>query len=999
MDIRLLGAVQLVTADSVVEVGPPQRCLVLAALAVAAGKPVATEVLLSRVWGDDRPEQARRTLHVHISVLRGLLARHSGDAVAIVSRAGGYVLDLDADHVDLFRLRRIVQQARTDAGRRLALLREAVGMWRGEPLAGLRSAWAVGVRRTLRHEHKETVIAWSVAELSAGNAVAVVEPLTDLAGTDLSDQRLVATLMRALHAVGDTQEALALYQSAYERIVRDDGLTVGPELTRVQLGILRGDMDSGTSIPTAHRSNSPVQVGTIPPRADSFQERAIAKALSQAATPGRTTVLTQVVAGLGGVGKTQLAAEFARRLLDGGDADLVLWISAVSRDSVVSGYVQAGTDLELGPGDEEPERTAGRLLAWLATTSRRWLVVLDDLAGPADIRDLWPPDRPTGRTVVTTRRRDADLLAGRVLMEVNVFTEAEAVGYVTRKLKSRPHLADDVRGVVADLDALPLALGHAAAYMIDLELPCSAYRVRFADRRRGLAELFPHPDTLYEGNSRTVATTWTLSIDAADQLPPAGIARPLLAIISALNPNGIPEAVLTAPSAEAYLAAQCGRMPSHTDIRDGLRGLHRFHLVTHENGVIRIHALVQRAVRESLSEVQSTAVARASADAILEIWPTIDTLDGQLLRANAMALQHNWSAAIWDPQRGIHPVMTRTMTSLGAAVQLDEAIRLCKQLNRHALEYIGPQHPDTLALRNQLATWLGDAGHTQEAVVALSELVPDIISALGRDHPTAITARCNLGYQWGQAGYPEKAVTVLTEALADQERVLGPGTLPVLHTRHQIVYWRSKTENTAKLVGQLEELLRLTTPILGPEHREIFELRGTLASFRAEIVGHAQSAAEMREVLDDMRRALGPTHRDVSVLRLNLADRQRLAGDLTTALAGLQELLTERIRSHGPYHRDTIATHHCLSHVLTDLGDYPQAATELAEVVEGMRRMVGPLHQDTLRRRYELGLLWARTGEHRAAADLLVEVLAAQRNVLGDAHPDVAATREALTQL
>jgi hypothetical protein len=73
--------------------------------------------------------------------------------------------------------------------------------------------------------------------------------------------------------------------------------------------------------------------------------------------------------------------------------------------------------------------------------------------------------------------------------------------------------------VVEDLGALPLALAHAAAYMLDLELPCSAYRVRFADRHRKPAELFPDEGTLYEGNSRTVATTWHLSIDAADWLP------------------------------------------------------------------------------------------------------------------------------------------------------------------------------------------------------------------------------------------------------------------------------------------------------------------------------------------------------------------------------------------------------------------------------------------------------------------------------------------------
>jgi len=766
-------------------------------------------------------------------------------------------------------------------------------------------------------EDKEAIVAWASAELSTGDAAAVVESLRVLARGNLQDQRLVTALMRALYVTGKPHEALALYKSAYDQIVRNHGLEIGPEMTRVQLGILRGDLEVQAHTRTTSRGqapSTPLMVGNLPPRADSFQDRAASETLRRATGPGQTTVLTQVVAGLGGVGKTQLAAEFARQLWNAGELDLMLWASALSRDSVVSGYVQAGVDLALGPENEAPERTAARLLAWLANTQQRWLIVLDDLAGPADIRDLWPPDRPNGRTVVTTRRRDADLLAGRNLVEVSVFTETEAVEYVSRKLQARPRLADDVLGIVTDLDALPLALGHAAAYMIDLDLP-SAYRARFSDRRRRLAALFPDPDTIYDGYAHTVATTWTLSIEAADRLPPVGIARPLLAVVSALNPNGIPEEVLAAPAAKKYLAERVSGQPDWADIRDGLRGLHRFHLVTHKNDIIRVHALVQRAVREELGELQSTAVARASADALLEIWPTNDNDAGQLLRANAMALQDNWPAAIWDRTRGMHPVMIRTIESLGTAVQLDEAIRLCRKLSQQAIEYFGASHPDTLTLRNQLATWLGDAGQTQEAITSLGSLISDVTATLGRDHQMAITARHNLGYQWGQAGYPEKAVAELTIVQADQVRVLGPEDPAVLTTRNQLVYWRAKAGDTTDAVTELEALVTLATRILGAEHRETFELRNALADHRAASVGNAQSAIEMQEVLDDMRRALGPEHRDVSVLRNNLAMRQWEAGDAATAAAALQELLTERIKSHGPYHRDTVATRHGLSKV------------------------------------------------------------------------------------
>ncbi|MGH3941281.1 MAG: AfsR/SARP family transcriptional regulator [Pseudonocardiaceae bacterium] len=144
--------------------------------------------------------------------------------------------------MDLFRVRQLLEEARTaEDDRQLLLLREAVRLWHGEPLAGLASQWADRVRQSWRQEHKEAVVAWASAELHAENAAVVIEPLWDLARDDLYHQRLVTALMQALYATGKPRQALALYQSAYDQIVKNAGLEIGPEMVRVQLGILRGD--------------------------------------------------------------------------------------------------------------------------------------------------------------------------------------------------------------------------------------------------------------------------------------------------------------------------------------------------------------------------------------------------------------------------------------------------------------------------------------------------------------------------------------------------------------------------------------------------------------------------------------------------------------------------------------------------------------------------------------------------------------------------------------
>ncbi len=132
----------------------------------------------------------------------------------------------------------------------------------------------------------------------------------------------------------------------------------------------------------------PHQVGVLPPRARWFQRRA--EAVAGAAAPCR------ILTGMGGAGKTQLAADHAHAAWESGDLDVLVWIGAATRSAVVAGFAQAGVELcRADPGD--PEQAARAFLAWLRPRaggrSCRWLVVLDDITDPGDMRGLWP--RPT----------------------------------------------------------------------------------------------------------------------------------------------------------------------------------------------------------------------------------------------------------------------------------------------------------------------------------------------------------------------------------------------------------------------------------------------------------------------------------------------------------------------------------------------------------------------------------------------------------------------------
>ncbi len=245
----LLGPVQVWTAGRLVDGGQPRQRLVLAGLLADAGQLVTSEQLVDRVWGQAPPAGARRALHSHIARVRKLLAVAAGpgqEPAPLVHRFGGYMLDIDPDRVDVHRFRRLLIRAGEPGcaeSERVGLLREAVGLWRGEPLAGLPGQWAARVREGWHRQRTQAVVAWADAELSSGTPDAVIGPLTDLAGEYPLVEPLTAVLMRALYGAGRGAEALACYSAARTCLVNELGTEPGAELQEVHRAVLRGDLD------------------------------------------------------------------------------------------------------------------------------------------------------------------------------------------------------------------------------------------------------------------------------------------------------------------------------------------------------------------------------------------------------------------------------------------------------------------------------------------------------------------------------------------------------------------------------------------------------------------------------------------------------------------------------------------------------------------------------------------------------------------------------------
>ncbi|GAA4547456.1 hypothetical protein GCM10023097_29200 [Streptomyces collinus] len=739
---------------------------------------------------------------------------------------------------------------------------------------------------------------------------------------------------------------------------------------------------------TAGRRMPLPSVGRIPRKVDGFQQRVITEELTAAMAAERLVVII----GLGGVGKTQLAADWAQRRIDANDIDLVVWVDASSRDAIVSRYAEAGARFaEADPSD--PGQAAERFLAWLESTPQRWLVVLDSVNQSSDLSELWPSTRnPAGRTIITARPRHSGIVGrGHRAVDVDVFTEAEAVAYLRYGLPER--LADDVAGVVADLGRLPLALGQAAAYLLNQDVTCSEYRRRFADYLgQRLADLVPEWDELPDGYPTSVAVTWLLSIKAADAGRSAGLVRPVLELASVLDPGGIPTSVLTTSLARAWLSRarsiDTGAPPQELDagaVYAALRRLHQYSLASVDPDEVRVHTLVQRVVSDGLPPGRLRYLASTAANSLIMVWPGHgrDPDFNQRLRANTEALdryagQHLWSADAY------HPLLAKAGRSLGQVGQADAAAAYFNKLHATAAKRLGPDHPATLAARHHQVIWQVEA-YDRSGLDNARQLVSDRSRVLGPSHHETYSARHTLGLALGRFGNWEAAVAELESLLADWTAILKPQHPVILKLRHNLAMSRGEAGDSAGAVAEFEAVLADTERELGPNDPETLSTRHELARWQSLGGDPARAAAEFAQLLAARERELGPNHPHTLLTRSELLVTTNLSGgDPAAAVTEFESLLADRERQLGSNHPDTLETRLVLITWRLGAGPAPKLIPELQALLDDILRVLGPRHPNA-----------------HTACDLLAhlrgnppwtspdELLAACLRVFGPDHSDI----------
>nr|BFE76118.1 hypothetical protein GCM10020092_094190 [Actinoplanes digitatis] len=461
-DLRILGPVELLADGRRLDLGPAKQRAVLAALAVDAGRTVPVEVLIDRVWDEHPPRTVRNALHTHVLRLRRSLET-LGDAARLEFRDGGYALSIDPERVDLLRFRRLAGRARGPAqspGQTADLLREALGLWHGQPLAGLRGEWAAQVRDECEQQRLSATLTLAPIELELGTPPgAVADLVRPLLETHPLVEPLAAVLIRALRADGRPSEALACYRRIRQRLRDELGAAPGHELETAHQAAPRRPAAEAyvpRQLPLDVRgfTGREAELSTL----DEFLDEA-------------DGLLVAVVSGTAGVGKSTLAVHWAHEVRDR-FPDGQLHVNLRGFDpggppaapaEVLRGFLEAlGVPSQRIPGDVPAQAALFRS----RLTGRRMLILLDNAADAAQVRPLLPGEAGC-LALVTSRASLSGLVAteGARPLRLDTMSGAEGRELLARRVGEH-RIKDDPDAVDRILTAcagLPLALAITAA--------------------------------------------------------------------------------------------------------------------------------------------------------------------------------------------------------------------------------------------------------------------------------------------------------------------------------------------------------------------------------------------------------------------------------------------------------------------------------------------------------------------------------------------------------
>ena len=639
--------------------------------------------------------------------------------------------------------------------------------------------------------------------------------------------------------------------------------------------VIIGAADPGKSSPAPVVQHPVVGDGeragdTLPPRNPVFTGREdMLTEVGRRLDGGPVAVVA--VRGLGGMGKSQVALEYAHRMRDSGRYRVAGWVRADSAVTAAEDLAAIAPLLGLA-ADEPAGEVAASVVAALGSR-RDWLMVFDNAQVPGDLAGMLPGGG--GHVLITSRNRAWSGVAAQ--LDLEVFSRAESVAFLSKRSgRLEPEAAGDLAGELGDL---PLALAQAAAYIDARAVTIGGYLALYRDpvlarrlRDEGLdAGEYP----------ASVARTWLLTVEQLSNDRPAAVE--LLRLCAFLDPDDIDVDVLAAGAAQTggLLATALGDRLERAETAGALA---RASLVTATaEGRLRVHRLVQAVTRDQLDEDQVAAWSRRALSLISAVFPGEPN-----------------DYRFW-------PVCA----SVASHVEVVAA---------HTEHY-----PDLAAKRGRLlgrlGIYLSSSAQLRAALSVLERALAVTEAAHGSDDAQVAIILTNLGIVQRQLGKLPTARTTLERALAIKETAYGPDHPQVASTLTNLGVVQRRLGELPAARATLERSLAIEEAAYGPDSPGIAITLTNLGGVQRQLGELVAARTTLERALAIKETAYGPDHLEIAITLINLGAVQRQLGELVAARTSLERALAIQETAYGPDQPQVANTLSLLGSVQRQLGD------------------------------------------------------------------------------
>jgi tetratricopeptide (TPR) repeat protein len=710
----------------------------------------------------------------------------------------------------------------------------------------------------------------------------------------------------------------------------------------------------------------------------------------------------QAIRGLGGIGKTQTAVEYAYRHRNAYSA--VFWVKAELREELMTGFGEIAKVLQLPQQDAQDQSVIIAAVKDWFKTHERWLLIVDN-ADDLKVVQEFLPSSTQGHVLLTTRAAATGQIAQAV--ELKKMSHHDGALFLLRRAKRiadqgewKTATEDDKQvalEIAQEMDGLPLALDQAGAFVEEMMLSLTEYLNLY--RQEG-AKLLAERGELATDDHPSVTVTFRLAFAKVQERSPA--AADLLRVCAFLAPDDIPEEIFTA-GASVFAEPLRTVATSALDFSKAVGEAGRFSLIERNSSTqtLNIHRLVQEVLRDEMELAIWQGWLEQAIKAVNQTFPGFEFKDWPLcerLLPHVIVLSN---FANVDASELIE--LGRLFNQVGAYLLARGVYALAETFLLRSLEILerqlGADHLEVAASLNSLAALYYSQGHYSEAEPLYVRSLEIRERQLGADHPNVATSLNNLAELYRKQGRYSEAEPLYVQSREISEHQLGtdhPNVAASLNNLALLYHSQGRYSEAEPLFVQSREISERQ---LGADHPNVAASLNNLAELYRKQGRYSEAEPLFVRSLEIRERQLGADHPDVAQSLNNLALLYHSQGRYSEAEPLFVQSREISERQLGADHPNVAASLNGLAALYESQGRYSEAEPLYVRSLEISERQLGADHPDVATSLNILALLYYSQDRYSEAEPLFVRSLEIRERQLGADHPDVAQSLNILALL